>query len=90
MTKITHTTRTSGATKIACEAMLRSYHHRYDLDYVGLRYMNVYGLADYHGAYIAVIMKMLTPLTEVIARPVVMVRRRLSRLKTVQGPMFAR
>ena len=49
-----------GATKIACEAMLRSYHHRYDLDYVGLRYMNVYGpRQDYHGAYIAVIMKML-------------------------------
>ena len=49
-----------GATKIACEAMLRSYHHRYNLDYVGLRYMNVYGpRQDYHGAYIAVIMKML-------------------------------
>lgn len=49
-----------GATKIAGEAMLRSYHHRYGLDYVGLRYMNVYGpRQDYHGAYIAVIMKML-------------------------------
>ena len=49
-----------GATKIAGEALLRSFHHRYDLDYVGLRYMNVYGpRQDYHGAYIAVIMKML-------------------------------
>ena len=49
-----------GATKIAGEAFLRSYHHRYGLDYVGLRYMNVYGpRQDYHGAYIAVIMKML-------------------------------
>lgn len=49
-----------GATKICGEAMLRAYHHRYDLDYVGLRYMNVYGpRQDYHGAYIAVIMKML-------------------------------
>jgi len=49
-----------GATKIAGEAMLRSMHHRYGLDYVGLRYMNVYGpRQDYHGAYIAVIMKML-------------------------------
>jgi UDP-glucose 4-epimerase len=49
-----------GATKIAGEAMLRSFHHRYKLDYVGLRYMNVYGpRQDYHGAYIAVIMKML-------------------------------
>jgi len=49
-----------GATKICGEAMLRAFHHRYDLDYVGLRYMNVYGpRQDYHGAYIAVIMKML-------------------------------
>jgi len=49
-----------GATKIAGEAMLRAYHHRYGLNYVGLRYMNVYGpRQDYHGAYIAVVMKML-------------------------------
>jgi len=49
-----------GATKIAGEAMLRAFHHRYDLDFVGLRYMNVYGpRQDYKGAYIAVIMKML-------------------------------
>jgi UDP-glucose 4-epimerase len=49
-----------GATKIAGEAMLRALHHRYDLPYVGLRYMNVYGpRQDYKGAYIAVIMKML-------------------------------
>jgi UDP-glucose 4-epimerase len=49
-----------GATKICGEAMLRAYHHRYNLDYVGLRYMNVYGpRQDYRGAYIAVLMKML-------------------------------
>ena len=49
-----------GATKICGEAMMRAYHHRYGLDFVGLRYMNVYGpRQDYHGAYIAVIMKML-------------------------------
>jgi UDP-glucose 4-epimerase len=49
-----------GATKICGEAMLRAFHHRYGLDFVGLRYMNVYGpRQDYHGAYIAVIMKML-------------------------------
>lgn len=49
-----------GATKIAGEAMARALHHRYGLDYVGLRYMNVYGpRQDYRGAYIAVIMKML-------------------------------
>ncbi len=49
-----------GATKIAGEAMVRAYHHRYALDYAGLRYMNVYGpRQDYRGAYIAVMMKML-------------------------------
>lgn len=49
-----------GATKIAGEAMLRAFHHRYGLNYAGLRYMNVYGpRQDYKGAYIAVIMKML-------------------------------
>lgn len=54
-----------GATKIAGEQMCRSLYHRYKntekhLDYVGLRYMNVYGpRQDYKGAYVAVIMKML-------------------------------
>lgn len=54
-----------GATKIAGEHMCRSLYHRYKetdkhFDYVGLRYMNVYGARqDYQGAYIAVIMKML-------------------------------
>lgn len=49
-----------GATKIAGEAMATAFHHRYGLNVVGLRYMNVYGpRQDYHGAYIAVIMKML-------------------------------
>lgn len=49
-----------GATKICGEAMLRAFHFRYGLEFVGLRYMNVYGpRQDYQGAYIAVIMKML-------------------------------
>lgn len=49
-----------GATKIAGEAMATAFHYRYGLPVVGLRYMNVYGpRQDYHGAYIAVIMKML-------------------------------
>jgi UDP-glucose 4-epimerase len=49
-----------GATKIAGEAMATAFHHRYALNFVGLRYMNVYGpRQDYQGAYIAVIMKML-------------------------------
>lgn len=54
-----------GATKIAGEQMCRALYHRYintdrSFDYVGLRYMNVYGSRqDYRGAYIAVIMKIL-------------------------------
>jgi UDP-glucose 4-epimerase len=49
-----------GATKVAGEAMLRSFHHRFGLDYAGLRYMNVYGpRQDYRGTYMAVIMRML-------------------------------
>lgn len=49
-----------GATKICGEAMIRAFHYRYGINYVGLRYMNVYGpRQDYHGAYIAVIMRML-------------------------------
>ena len=49
-----------GATKVAGEAMLRALHHRFGLDYAGLRYMNVYGpRQDYRGTYMAVIMRML-------------------------------
>jgi UDP-glucose 4-epimerase len=49
-----------GATKIAGEHMFKSLGHRYGLDWVGLRYMNVYGpRQDYKGAYIAVMMKIL-------------------------------
>ncbi|MCX7877346.1 MAG: NAD-dependent epimerase/dehydratase family protein [Ignavibacteria bacterium] len=54
-----------GATKIAGEAMARAFFHRYGLNYVGLRYMNVYGpRQDYKGAYIAVIMKILDNLDD--------------------------
>lgn len=57
-----------GATKIAGEAMVRAISHRYNLPYAGLRYMNVYGpRQDYHGAYIAVIMKMLDNLDKGIS-----------------------
>ncbi|MEX0600012.1 MAG: NAD-dependent epimerase/dehydratase family protein, partial [Rhodothermales bacterium] len=49
-----------GATKIAGEHMCRAFNERYGLDYVGLRYMNVYGpRQDYKGAYVSVIMKIL-------------------------------
>ncbi len=54
-----------GATKVAGEQMARALFHRYKdsdkrFEYVGLRYMNVYGpRQDYQGAYISVIMKIL-------------------------------
>ncbi|MDP4092271.1 MAG: NAD-dependent epimerase/dehydratase family protein [Bacillota bacterium] len=49
-----------GATKIAGEHMCRAFYDRYKLNYVGLRYMNVYGARqDYRGTYVAVIMKIL-------------------------------
>jgi UDP-glucose 4-epimerase len=49
-----------GATKIAGEAMCTAYHDRYDLEVVGLRYMNVYGPGqDQHAVYSGVIPLML-------------------------------
>jgi len=49
-----------GATKIAGEHFFKSLGRRYGLDWVGLRYMNVYGpRQDYKGAYIAVMHKIL-------------------------------
>ena len=49
-----------GAAKIAGEHFFKSLGHRYDIDWVGLRYMNVYGpRQDYKGAYIAVMHKIL-------------------------------
>ncbi|HEY5231557.1 MAG TPA: NAD-dependent epimerase/dehydratase family protein [Galbitalea sp.] len=49
-----------GATKIAGEAMARAFHDRFGLDYVGLRYMNVYGPhQDQTAAYTGVIPIML-------------------------------
>lgn len=54
-----------GATKIAGEHLFKAYYHRYGLNYVGLRYMNVYGARqDYKGTYIAVIMKILDRLDQ--------------------------
>ncbi len=59
-----------GATKIAGEMMCRALHHRYRgteqrFDYVGLRYMNVYGpRQDYRGAYTSVAMKVLDRLDQ--------------------------
>jgi len=57
-----------GATKIAGEHMCRAFYERYGLNYVGLRYMNVYGpRQDYRGAYVAIIMKILDRISQGLA-----------------------
>lgn len=49
-----------GATKIAGEQFFRAFYEQHHLDYVGLRYMNIYGpRMDYKGTYVSVIMKVL-------------------------------
>jgi nucleoside-diphosphate-sugar epimerase len=49
-----------GATKIAGEQFFRAFYEQHRLDYVGLRYMNIYGpRMDDKGAYVSVIMKVL-------------------------------
>ena len=47
-----------GAAKVFNEGMLRSFHAMYDMDYVGLRYFNVYGpRMDIHGLYTEVLVR---------------------------------
>lgn len=71
-----HNTNFYGATKISGEAFCRSLYHRHKdnaqaFEYVGLRYMNVYGpRQDYRGAYVAVIMKILDRIEQGL-RPIV-------------------
>jgi UDP-glucose 4-epimerase len=49
-----------GATKIAGEQFFRTFYEQHRLDYVGLRYMNIYGpRMDDRGTYVSVIMKVL-------------------------------
>jgi len=51
---------TYGATKLTGEMLFRSFNEQHGLDYVGMRYMNVYGpRMDYKGTYVSVIMKVL-------------------------------
>jgi UDP-glucose 4-epimerase len=54
-----------GATKIAGEQFFRAFNEQRGLDWVGLRYMNVYGpRMDYRGTYVSVIMKVLDRIEE--------------------------
>lgn len=52
-----------GATKIAGEQMFRAFNEVHKVDYVGLRYMNIYGpRMDDKGTYVSVIVKVLARL----------------------------
>lgn len=54
-----------GATKIAGEHFFKSLGAQHKLNWIGLRYMNVYGVRqDYKGAYTAVMHKMLDRINE--------------------------
>lgn len=49
-----------GATKVAGEHILRAFHDLHGLDYIALRYMNIYGpRMDDRGTYVSVIIKVL-------------------------------
>ena len=57
-----------GATKICGEAMCRAIHDRYGLDYVGLRYMNVFGPGqDQKAVYTGVTVIMLNNIAQGIS-----------------------
>ena len=54
-----------GASKIAGEAICRAFFNKYNLPYISLRYMNVYGpRQDYLGIYVAVIIKVIDRLQQ--------------------------
>jgi UDP-glucose 4-epimerase len=54
-----------GATKVAGEQFFRAFNDMHKTNYVGLRYMNVYGpRMDYKGTYVSVIMKVLDRIEE--------------------------
>jgi UDP-glucose 4-epimerase len=60
-----------GATKIAGEQFFRASYEQRKLNYLGLRYMNVYGpRMDYRGTYVSVIMKVLDRIEQGL-RPIV-------------------
>ena len=57
-----------GATKIAGEQFFRAFCEQSGLNYVGLRYMNIYGpRMDYKGTYVSVIMKVLDRIDQGLA-----------------------
>lgn len=54
-----------GASKVANEQYYRSFHKKYGLDFIGLRYLNVYGPRQpYEAAYMDVVMHFLNRIDE--------------------------
>ena len=56
------------ATKLAGESLLRTFNIKYGLEYIALRFMNIYGpRQDYLGAYVAIIMKIIDRIQQNLA-----------------------
>ena len=56
------------ATKLSGETLFRAFYFKYGIEYVALRFMNIYGpRLDYEGAYVAIIMKLIDRLTNGLA-----------------------
>ncbi|MCR9223205.1 MAG: NAD-dependent epimerase/dehydratase family protein [Hyphomonas sp.] len=54
-----------GASKVMLEGLCRSFHAMYDLDYVAMRYFNVYGpRMDIHGKYTEVLVRWMQRIEE--------------------------
>lgn len=54
-----------GASKVMLEGLFRSFHAMYDLDYVAMRYFNVYGpRMDIHGKYTEVLVRWMQRIEE--------------------------
>ena len=48
------------ATKLSGETLFRAFYFKYGIEYVALRFMNIYGpRLDYKGAYVAIIMRLI-------------------------------
>ena len=56
------------ATKLAGESLLRAFYIKHGLEYIILRFMNIYGpRQDYQGAYVAIILKIIDRIQQNLA-----------------------
>ena len=56
------------ATKLTGESLFRTFNFKYGLEYIALRFMNIYGpRQDYQGAYVAIIIKIIDRIQQNLA-----------------------